>query len=490
MRYGIAAIALFGSASVLAQPKIATQPISYQLSYEQYSMPSGIKPLGVLGLHGFVNFTPHWYAGMGVYGGVKGQSGGYFALSLDGGYTHPLYGPVWLDVGASVGAGGGRSTAVGGGLFVHPHAGLTWHHHHVNIGVNYSWMKFTDGDVDSKQIGVTLSFPTTMQLASFAASGDSVTVNQQMIDNSTPNYVSLLGQIYWPRKGTKNVHGQVSDQRTEFVGAEFGHFVSAHAFWFVNATGAFHGRGNGYANALFGAGWQYPLSNNQRWQINAKFGVGSGGGGDVDTGGGFIVEPMLGLEYRVSSHFALEADGSYLTAPEGDFDNWVATLALKYYFANQLHLGSQTSLHGWRVRLSHETYFKPRAKTGATNPTMQLMNLNLDYWFNRYLYASGQTAFAYDGQHTGGYFSGLVGPGVQYPLMRHVSVFAEALVGTAGGASLAIGNGAMWQMDAGMNYQFTPDIGAQVSVGRLNAFKGDFRSTVFNAGLSYRFSTL
>lgn len=475
---------------MMATAAITQQPITYQLSYQQYQMPAGVKPLGVLGLHGYVNFTRNWYAGMGVYGGVKGQSGGYFALSLDGGYTHPIVGPLWLDAGASVGAGGGRSTDVGGGLYVHPRVGLSWHWQQMHLGVNYSWIKFTDGQVNSTQLGMTVSFPTTIAIAPFTQFGQHLTMNQQLLNTLQPSYIAMLGQIYWPHQGTRTVHGQPGNQRTDFVGAEFAHFLSTNSFWFVNATGAFHGRGNGYANALLGLGWQYSLSENQRWLINTKLGVGSGGGGDVDTGGGLVIEPMLGLEYRLNQHYAVALSGSYLTAPEGDFNNWIATAAIKYYFANNLHLHAATTLQGWRIRLANETYLKPRARTGATNPSMQLMNVNFDYWLNRSWYLSGQTAFAYKGQHTGGYFSGLLGPGVQWPLTHRLALFAEGLFGTAGGAGLDIGSGAMWQADVGCNYRITPAIAAQASIGRLSAFKGEFASTIINVGMAYRFASV
>jgi hypothetical protein len=469
----------------LCAPLIAaphSQQVTYQLSYTQLQMPQGVKPLGILGLHGHVNLTPNWYAGLGFYGGVKGESGGYFAMSLDGGYQHKITGPLWVNIGANIGAGGGRHTAVGGGLYVQPHAGLSWHFKRFNLGANYNWLKFTDGQIESSQIGLTLSVPTEQIIAPFSDAGSSI--------NVTPHtsYMALLGQAYVPNKGTRDASGNISDHTTEFVGAEYGRFITPRWFLFANITGAFHGRGNGYANALIGAGFHYPLTTDQRLSLNAKLAAGSGGGGNVNTGGGLILSPMLGLEYQLTGHVALEADGSYLTAPEGDFNNKVVTLALQYYFKNPLNVTTNQTLDGLRLRLSNETYLSPKSKTGVTNPDMQLINLNIDYWLTHHWYITGQTAFAYKGKQTGGYFSGLIGPGFQWPLYKNLSIYGEALIGTAGGAGLDIAEGALAEPVLGINYQITTDIGILASIGRLIALKGAFSSTTLNAGLSYRFA--
>lgn len=461
------------------------QPMEYRLTYEQYSMPQNIESMGVMGVHGLVDFTKHWYGGFGYYGAVRGESGGYFALSIDGGYQHPLWGPLWIDVGGSVGAGGGRSVPVGGGLFLEPHAGLSWHFKHINLGANYSYVNFTDGSIRSSQVMLQVAVPTVIHYTSFDH------FNQPINDKNilfSKNYIAFLGQVYFPNSGTRETDGTLNDSRMEFLGIEYGQFVTRHIFGFANITGAFHGHGNGYSNAFLGMGYQLPLTSNQRLNLNGKLALGSGGGGAVDTGGGFLIQPALGLEYVLGNSFSLEADASYLTALGGNFNNKVFTGALKYYL-NGFQPGTRSSYHGWRIRLANQTYFNPKAANGNTNPTMQLLHLSVDYWLSSLWYITGQTAFAYHGQNTGGYFSGMIGPGWQWPSTYRLGIYIEGLVGTAGGAGLDIGSGALGEALVGLNYQLSSAINAQASVGRLVALNGGFNSTVMDVGLGYRFAT-
>ncbi|EKD70914.1 MAG: hypothetical protein ACD_46C00330G0001 [uncultured bacterium] len=198
--------------------------------------------------------------------------------------------------------------------------------------------------------------------------------------------------------------------------------------------------------------------------------------------------------------FGVELDAGYVNAPEGTFKAKEMSLLFKYYFSNaNFNYSSnptdylRTSDHGnfeaWRIRLFNETYLKPRSNEGSINPTMQLINVNLDYFVQRYFYLTGQTAFAYKGQQTGGYFTGMLGLGGETPILfdNHVSLFAEMLVGTGGGAGLDIGDGALINPLVGINYKVNDAVGLQASVGRLIALKGQFQSTNFNLGLTYKF---
>lgn len=475
--------------SVHAETTVETLPIEYRFSYEQIQIPN-TESMGVVGMHGLINFTPNWYGGLAVYGGVKGESGGYFALSLDQGYQHLLAGPVWWDIGNSVGTGGGTNTPVGGGLYIEPYAGLSWHFQRFNLGAYYSWIKFVNGgDIDSQQWLLSLSIPFNFDYMPFTDFGTTISSDTEITSaDDLPNYFSLLGQAYFPHEGTRDLSNNINDGTVDFIGAEFGSMISSHTFLFGNITGAFHGQNNGYANAFLGGGWSYPVFI-QQLHLITRLAVGTGGGGNVNTGGGFLYEPTLGVEYQFTPRYAAEGDVSYLSAPGGDFDAWVLTAALKYYLEPTYATNELSTYKGWRVRLSNETYFQPQNDTGGVNQDMQLINVNIDYWMTRYWYLTGQTAFAYQGENTGGYFSGLVGPGFQFPISVPLSFFIEGLVGTAGGAGLDIAEGALVEPLIGINYQWTDAFGLQLSVGQLIATDGGFNSTVLNVGASYSFAT-
>ena len=177
-------------------------------------------------------------------------------------------------------------------------------------------------------------------------------------------------------------------------------------------------------------------------------------------------------------------DAGYLDAPDGNFSAISAGLLLKYYFSAENKQNHQTT---WRLRLNNTTYFDPLAEDGTINPTMQLLGFSVDYFLSRYFYVTGQTAFAYIGNNTGGYFSGLLGVGGQTNNFSttSLSAFSEILVGTAGGAGLSIGDGALAEPLVGLQYAFTKTTALQTSVGYLMAVNGNFRSVVLGIGLGF-----
>ena len=174
----------------IAQHDAHTQAMQYRYSYEEISIPDK-DPIGVVGLHTLANFTSNWYGGLGLYGAVRGESGGYFAMSLDGGYQYPLWRPLWIDIGNSLGAGGGRSTSVGGGLYIEPYAGLSWHFNHIQLGAYYSRIKFVNGgNIDSEQAMLSIAVPFAFDYQSFSLFGTEAPAEPSHVP---PNYLALLG---------------------------------------------------------------------------------------------------------------------------------------------------------------------------------------------------------------------------------------------------------------------------------------------------------
>lgn len=447
--------------------------INPSISYEPWDMPAPIKPTGVLGLHELIFFNHYVYSGVGLYSAIVGEKGGFFALALEGGAQYPIILPLFLDGGVRVGGGGGHNTPVGGGLFYEPYIGLKYDFKNFTTELYYSYVNFVDGKISSDQIGLMMGFPFEYDF------------HHKFYENNSDNYIAALSKIYFPDNHSIKTDGRMMKSDVEFLGFEFGHFFTHELFLFLNFSGAIHGNENGYADELLGLGYRLPLLHSAFSAI-VKLAAGSGGGGAVNTGGGFIYNPILGLEYSVNSALSVELDGGYIDAPKGHFSAKEFSVLLKYYFS-RAHVKSNAN--AWRVRILNQTYFKPRSSSGVDNPTMQLLGLDVDYFMSRYFYMTGQTAFAYVGKETGGYFSGLLGLGAQTKKFgaTPLNAFSEILVGTAGGAGLSIGDGALVEPIVGLQYQFTHAVTLQTSVGYLMALKGQFHPVTLSIGIGYQF---
>lgn len=479
------------------------QPGFFRFSFDKLTMPNNLSDMGLIGLNYFADLTPNIYGGIGTYGAATGSQGGLFTLGVGGGVHAPFVGNWWGDAGLHVGGGGGRASLVGGGLMVRPHIGIAYDLQWARIGMHYSYIDFLDGDIRSHQIGLNIDFPydfyyvrfqnTTSTFFQFKEirlfNGKNLAVSR--------NDFALLLQTYRQPAGTKNIHGDVQDGLISLVGAELDHYISDVLFWSFKASGAFHGNPNGYMDVLGGLGYHYLLGS-YGIALVPQFNLGVGGGGNIDTGGGVLIQPQLGLEIPLTSRFAARISGSYLWAPQGELKALTTTGEIIYHLdvatgdVRTMPLSQVFTIQPWRIQLFNQTYIRPQRPNTPRRTPDNMIVLQFDQFFTPNIFLSYQAASAYSGYRAGGFATGMIGPGLQTPafLNNRIQLFGELLIGAGGGGGLALGGGAIIEPVIGLHYALTDACGLQASVGQVKALHHNLDTPVFNIGLSLRFGTL
>ena len=472
-----------------------------RFSFDSLKMPNNVQNMGLLGINYFDDITPLIYGGVGGYGSITGTQGGLFVLGIGGGLHHELFYHLVGDLGLFVGGGGGHSALVGGGFMYRPQVGLSYQWKDFRLGAHYSYIDFTTGQIHSQQVGVDLDVLLDFYYMYPHWPNCGYTLHDlglvcDKYFNLDRNDFALLLQFYPEKAGTKDTGGQLQDGTIGLIGAEFDHYFKDQIFWWVQTAGAYRGVHNGFMDLLGGLGLRWPLTH---WlAVVPQIGVGAGGGGNVDTGGGVLVDPILGLEVPLTSHFAARLSGGYIWAPRGTFAAENVTAEILYHL-NMIegsdHPGCCFSncywIQNWRVQVLNQTYIHPQRSSDNVESSANLVAVQLDQLFTPYFFFSYQGASAYAGYYTGGLASGLVGPGIQSPQFfnNHLQVFGEFLVGAAGGGGLAVGGGAVIEPEVGIHYAFNPRFGLQVSAGQLKALHAGLSTAVINAGLTVSFGT-
>ena len=462
--------------------------------------------MGLLGFNYFADITPLVYGGFGAYGSVVGTQGGLFTVGVAGGLHHEFLPRWWGDIGLFVGGGGGKASLTGGGLMLRPNAGIAYDVSWARIGVNYSYIDFPNGEIHSQQVAVNLDLPFDF---SFLSPHDSL-IGQCLRSLSSihpplgtfldfqRNDFALLGQAYRQRPGTKNTEGNIQDGTMGLVGAEFDHYFTKNVFWWLKTSGAFTGIPNGYMDVLGGLGVHLPLGTTDLALV-PQLGAGGGGGGMVETGGGFLVNPLLGIEWAVLPQLSLRASSGYLWSPKGQMNAVPITGEIIYHLdiakerRTPIHLLPSTyRIDGWRFQAFNQTYFKPQRTLDSVTSSIQLMGIQIDQLFTPSFFLSYQASGAYSGYHAGGYATGMIGPGLQSKLLfnQRMQLFAELLVGAGGGGGLALSGGSLIEPVVGVRYAFTPYIGMQASASQIKALRNALNTPAFNIGLTARFDTL
>lgn len=471
---------------------LATRPAQLRLTYENVKI-SSTENMGLGGLNYLVNISPSFYAGLSAYGAVAGQRGGFFTGGMTLGAGKRLDQNLF-DVGMFIGGGGGGNAPQGGGLMLRPHAQISHQFQDFSLGVGVSWVKFPNGGIDSKEAYICLGFSLEEVYA------DSDFAGKRLVSAETASFglrsnrshIVATAERYSPKQGTRTTSGSAMGY-LDTLGFEYRYDFSSSWFGNFQVAGARGGNSDGYAEALFGVGLKVPIFDS-RTQLNFRAAIGGAGGGSVDTGGGVIGKAGVLLEHQFSPRLSAGI-GVGKVISQGDFKANNLSLNLSYTLG-ELTLGKhgqnikpneEVILQGWEITASHQSYLQAQRKTGG-DEGINLVGMKLSRQINQYAYLTGQAYGAYGGG-AGGYAVGLMGAGWRYSLGNSPwSVSLEALLGVGGGGGLDVAGGGLGQVQAGVRYRLTKNVGLEMDLGKIVSFSGALDSRVVNLNLVYSFT--
>ena len=381
---------------------------------------------------------------------------------------------------------------------VRPHIGLEHPFGPVNLRLEASHVRFPSGDINSTGIHLGITIPWSYYSARNAKAGDSPQLEHWADSDHRigPAFMTYLPVNSTTRGGTE-LSGPIG-----LVGLSYQYFMNDHWYLPAEIYGALSGGVSGYMTALSGLGYEDILGDRSRWNVQIL--VGAGGGGDVDTGGGVLIQPMAGVGWQVSKNWMFKLMGGYTWAVDGQFQ--APTVAGMFYWSPRgIHFPADNGrdkyvlsedvaeLDTWKITLGDKVYFpaaSARTKSGGTHgSTIHLINVGLEKPLTSWLSATGHGASAAFGG-VGGYSEGLLGLRAHHKLFQwhgdHELGF-NLEVGAAGGGGVDVGNGLMGQATVGWRWGITDNWGFNASGGIMRPLEGGFRANVLDLGLIYTF---
>ncbi len=246
-------------------------------------------------------------------------------------------------------------------------------------------------------------------------------------------------------------------------------------------------------DVLAGAGYELAFYK-KRTKIVGKFGMGAGGGGGVDTQGGFLIYPDISLEQKIYKDVFVSINKGYLLSPNAHFKATTFGLGIKYYSningTTSLDRFSQGSFNKHEILIKQDVYFNAKRNLLPTENLHQI-SLQINFYLNKHFYVAGQTSFANFG-NAGAYAEGIVGAGIKSsPIFKKkINLFAQILGGAAGGGDISTGEGLILKPSVGIQYQFNSQFSIQTALGYVKAKQGTLSSSFINLGVTYEFSLL
>jgi len=477
----------------------------WRLSFDSIKMPNKDGSMGLLGFYYLARVSPFFNGGIVGYSAIRGNQGGLFVLGIEGDIYCRLISKLWIHSGLFVGGGGGK-VGTGNGSMMRSHIGISYDFERFKVGANYSYVSFPDSKIQGKQVSLSITIPTQFYYTNPNFIGKTINdLNMLKHISGSSNivfkhvYMGIDVKNYFQKLATKNTSGQVQDDTIWLTGFELGRFLTKNTYILLKTSGAFKGNPHGYMDFLAGIGYNYPLIA-QYLSLSGKITAGSGGGGHVETGGGFLWETNIGLKLNFTPNIAMQIDGGYLNSPKGNLKAISLTSKFLYSIETASIVPTKKSkntdgiytFYSWAIRITNQVYRHPKRTHNIANDNVHLICVKFDKLLNNYIFLTGQAHSAYSGNYVGGYAAGLVGIGIQSKaiLNDQLKVNAEMLIGAGGGGHLAIGQGTIAQSVVGLTYNFNHYIGVRLSTGKVFALKDDLNNNVIDLGLVINFATL
>lgn len=471
------------------------QPGRWRLGGELVDLQAD-ETMGLVGVHydvlGPLPWLANLYLGPSGYGAITGDRGGFFVVGGSIGWRQPIVGGLGLDVGGFAGGGGGASAPQGGGLMLRGQA-LAYHDFgRIELQAGLARVEFPNGDISSTGAVVGLAVRDDLLLAWPA--GGRVAPGATLAP--MPSRIAPLVMTYLPDGGVRGRSGGRSATSIDLVGIALDRYLGESLHLPFELVGAAHGAA-GYMAVLGGVGWTQPLG--RRFHLDGTLLVGAGGGGDVDTGGGLLLQPMLGVGVRLGRDLGLAVAGGRTWAPDGDFAATTLRAALEW-MPERLEIVSALShqplavvpraglrLDRWVVAAVGKVY-RPGdtvvRRGGAPHvDDVRLIGLGLEKPLATWLALTGRAYSALAGG-VGGYSEGMFGARAQLPLGARAALGAHLEVGAGGGGGMDTGGGLIGQATVGARWRVHGPVTLTADLGRMQAHEGSFVADVVMLGLA------
>jgi hypothetical protein len=201
-----------------------------------------------------------------------------------------------------------------GGLMIREQAGIGYIATDYQMGAGISHIHFPNGEIDSVQPYLSVQIPFT---TIFASGWDATELSPGNFPQPLYDRDSSFAVSYKQYRGDSLFRSLAQPSTTiSTIGVDWQHRTGRGFYYGLSTHGAYKGGADGYAEVMAAAG--------SRWHItqDTTFGValalGSGGGGNVDTGGGALGSATLNLEQQLTNNLFLSIQGGYTGAMKGE----------------------------------------------------------------------------------------------------------------------------------------------------------------------------
>lgn len=476
-------------------------------SYETIPL-TDTKSMGTLGTHfdWFPLKSLPVYTGLGFLSSIKGDEGGFFAFGYTLGVNYELYEKIHADAGIYVAGGAGSYIHFpNGGMIVRSHAALSYSINNIDIVLGLARTDFPGTRTNNKYqtdyhpyVGVNIATDIWIESEDTNYSKSSYKNFDGLFENIriTPAmmYYDIDDKIV-KKEGYSEYQKNFPSlgiQLDKSIGNDF--FISFEAYGALSSAA-------GYAALQTGLGYDYQLSDYLNWE--SKVVVGSAGDSRIDTGGGFIIQPMTGFRINLLPSISFKTLVGRTYAPTGLFTATTYEAGISFETSkavpkkgNYLFKGDEFSNLKWIMTPSIKAYFPHNSTHKSTpkesNKAISLVGITMAVPFNDYVALCGSTHWAMTG-NIGSYAEGFFGMELYTPTFTPLDIKAKvsAQIGAGAGAGVNTQSGGyVTYFSAGLDIPLTKHISLNTEIGEMKTSDGNFNAHSLLLGLSIHLNYL
>jgi hypothetical protein len=462
--------------TAIAGTGATAQNLTFETGLERFSSPKTLIE-GLNRIYVGYQFTPNLSLGQSFYSAALGDAGGAFFWGVEGVARLPLSNGFSVSASGFLGGGGGAVQVIGDGTMWR--AGLALDYQVTDawaVQLMGAWVNIEGAPIDGPTFGIGL---------------------RRQIGDGTPgswtpslDAAGLVVTGYTSPSGTLNRPGGQQDN-IALVGARALFALGSNTQLSLGASGAGIGA-EGYMQVTTGLRRNFDLGGAT---VFVEGSAGFGGGGNVDTGAGPLLEAAAGISVPVTRQIDAQLSFGGIVAPTGTFRAAGVSLGIMRNFARTraaAGLGPQAGRQRWAysggisVQQTGANYFTNLANT-ANYVVMQ--ESSFDYFLGDALYVSGNGQTTLQGG-TAGYAIGMLGLGYQIDLGQRMALSLEGHLGAAGGGGVNTAGGVVGSLRAELDYYVTDRWAVSLGVGHLAALRGTgLSSNIATLGIKIPFTT-
>ena len=470
-----------------------------RLSYESITTPAK-NPMGLMGVHYELNnfFHPKAYLGIGGYGAITGDYGGFFTAGITPGIRLTQFKPFIFDIGLFIGGGGGASAFPGDGEMIRAHSYIGY-----TLTNSKLWLGITKQQISHTTIDPTITFGYSSSISFFVNSKSKKTRYNPIKLNTltkSPFSISPSTTTYLPTSQNQGRNSTLINNKITLLSLDINKQWHKNWLGIFSLSGANSAPADGFGAIFIGTGYNYNFS---KIQLIPQLKLGMAGGGNINTGGGLLIHPQLQLNYKLNQSFSLATTLGYIRAPSGTFETWQSSLGIKYNAllnkstSKKIHKNisiTKKSPYTFSWFIENKTTLPKKNIVLKTNKAyenqIQFFGCGLSLPITNYLNGILSTYWAYDGE-VGAYAEGDFGLHFHKTLLPKLTLGIELLIGAAGGGGINVNNGTIHQETLTLSYKLINNTSLITKLGYQGAFSADsFNGAIINVGFSQTINIL